>query len=137
MRRAENEWIHVVHTYQKGDSRVYVNGALDGVSTNQGAPLNIRIPARLWLGGWYNNYDFVGDIDEVRVSKVARSAEWVRLEYENQKSMQTLVGPVVQKGDVFSVSQSRFTIAEGKSVTATAQAGGAQKLYWILKRDGR
>ena len=30
--------------------------------------------------------------------------------------------------------RSRST--EGKSVTVTAQAGGAQKVYWILKRDG-
>ena len=46
----------------------------------------------MWLGGWYNNYRFVGDIDEVRISKVARSADWIKLEYENQKPLQTLVG---------------------------------------------
>ena len=32
-----SQWIHVVHTYHKGDSRIYVNGQLDGVSTGQGA----------------------------------------------------------------------------------------------------
>jgi hypothetical protein len=79
------QWVHVVHTYEKGDSRVYVNGVLDGVSTSQGAPLAIKSPARLWIGGWYNVYDFIGDIDEVRISKVVRSADWVRLQYENQK----------------------------------------------------
>ena len=42
-------------------------------------------PSRLWIGGWYHNYNFVGDIDEVRISKVARSADWIRLQYENQK----------------------------------------------------
>ena len=52
----------------------------------------IKSPARLWIGGWYNNYDFVGDIDEVRISKVARSADWMRLQYENQKPLQTLTG---------------------------------------------
>ena len=86
------EWVHVVHTYQKGDSRLYVNGVLDGASTNAAAPLAIKSPARLWIGGWYNNYDFIGDIDEVRISKVARSADWVRLQYENQKPLQTLAG---------------------------------------------
>ena len=44
----------------------------------------------MWIGGWYNNYEFVGDIDEVRISKVVRSADWVRLQYENQKPLQTL-----------------------------------------------
>ncbi|TXT35988.1 MAG: hypothetical protein FD138_1139 [Planctomycetota bacterium] len=128
------EWIHVVHTYANGEGRIYINGRLDGAAK---PTLNIKSPARLWLGGWYHNYDFVGDLDEVRVSKVARSADWVRLEYENQKPMQTLVGPIVSNGDAFSVSHSQLTVAEGTSATITAQAGGAQKLSWILKRDGR
>ena len=91
------DWIHVVHTYTQGEARLYINGVLDGKS-NQGAPLAIKSPARLWIGGWYNNYNFVGDIDEVRISKVARSADWVKLQYENQKPLQTLVGPLVRAG---------------------------------------
>jgi hypothetical protein len=132
-----NEWVHVMHTYQKGDSRLYVNGVLAGISTSQGAPLAIKTPARLWIGGWYHNYNFIGDIDEVRVSKVARSADWARLQFENQKPQQTLVGLVVQPGNTFGVSQEKITVPEGQSVTITAQAGGAQKIYWVLKRDGR
>ena len=133
-RQPMKEWLHVVHTYGDGPRRIYINGKLDAEAPTK---LDIKNPARLWLGGWYHNYDFVGDLDEVRVSRVARSADWVRLEYENQKPMQTLVGPVVQKGDAFSVSQTQLTVAEGKSATFTAQAGGAQKVFWILKRDGR
>lgn len=128
-----NEWNHVVYTYAGGDARIYVNGQLAGEDK---PVLNIKSPARLWLGGWYHNYDFVGDLDEVRISKVARSADCVRLEFENQKPLQTVVGPVVQKGDAFSVSPSRLTVAEGRTATFTARAGGAQKLYWILKKDG-
>ena len=131
------QWAHVVHTYQKGDSRLYVNGVLDGTSTAAGSPLNIRTPARLWIGGWYNNYTFVGDIDEVRISKVVRSADWIRLQYENQKPLQTLTGPVVRPGNAFSVSPARVTMLEGKSATISAEAGGAQKIYWILKSEGR
>ncbi|HEY3320594.1 MAG TPA: DUF2341 domain-containing protein [Planctomycetota bacterium] len=131
-----SQWTHVVHTYRQGEARLYVNGVLDATNTG-GPPLSIKSPSRLYIGGWYNNYSFVGDIDEVRVSKVTRSAEWVRLEYENQKPQQTLVGIVVQPGNDFSVSPETLTVAEGKSATITAKAGGAQKLYWILKRDGR
>ena len=132
-----NEWVHVVHTYQPGDSRIYVNGAISGVSTRPGAPLAIKSPARLFMGGWYHDYDFVGDIDEVRVSKVARSADWVKLEYENQRALQTLTGPVVRPGNEFSVSESQVTVLEGRSATLTARADGALKLYWILGSDGR
>ena len=136
-RLALAEWVHLVHTYEQGDSRLYVNGVLDGHNKTPNAPLNIKTPARLYLGGWYNNYNFIGDLDEVRVSKVVRSADWVRLEYENQKPLQTLVGPLVRAGSEFSVSAAQLTVAEGKSATVTAQAGGAQKVYWILQRDGR
>lgn len=130
------EWLHVVYTYEPGNSRIYVNGVIDSAASGRATPLNIRSPAKLWLGGWYQNYDFIGDLDEVRISKVARSADWVRLQFENQKPMQTLVGPVVSKGNTFAVSQSQLTVPEGKSATVTAQAGGAQKVSWILKREG-
>jgi len=128
------EWIHVVHTYSSKDGKLYINGELDGASDPL---LNIKSPGRLWIGGWYNNYDFVGDIDEVRVSRVARSADWVRLQYENQKPLQTLVGPVIQSGNAFSVSRNSLAIEEGKSATLTAKAGGALKVYWTLTRGGR
>ena len=122
------EWIHVVHTYDREDGRIYINGQLDGAAKPL---LDIKSTARLWLGGWYNNYGFVGDLDEVRISRVARSADWIKLQYENQKPHQTLVGPLVQPGDEFSVSQTKLEVAEGQSVTVTAKAGGAQKVFWI------
>ncbi len=131
-----SHWMHVVHTYSPGDSRIYVNGQLDGVTREKGSPLNIRSPARMWIGGWYGNYEYQGDIDELRISKVARSADWVRLEYENQKPLQTLVGSLVQPGDGFAVSHERITVDEARSVTLTAKAGGADKVYWLLTRDG-
>ncbi|MBL8852829.1 MAG: DUF2341 domain-containing protein [Planctomycetaceae bacterium] len=131
------DWTHVVHTYRKGEARLYVNGVLDGTNVADGGPLQIQTPARLFLGGWYNNYDFVGDLDEVRVSHVVRSPEWVKLQFENQKPNQSLVGPIVQPGKEFLISQSQLVVAENQNATITAQAGGAQKILWILKRDGR
>ena len=131
-----NEWTHVIHTYEKGDSRVYVNGVLEGTSRKQGSPLAIKSPARLWLGGWYHNYDFIGDLDEVRVSKVVRSPDWVRLQYENQKSLQTLVGSIVKPGSSFTVSSATATVIEGDSAMFSAEAGGAQKVLWLLRSGG-
>lgn len=135
-RLTPGEWTHVVHTFAPGEARVYVNGRLDGASVHKGSSMAIKRPARLWLGGWYNQYDFVGELDEVRISKVARPPEWVRLQYENQKPLQMLVGPVVRPGSVFSVSATKLTVREGQRATVTAEAGGAQKIYWVLKRAG-
>lgn len=132
-----NHWIHVVHTYKEGEARIYVNGVLEGETKAKGGPLNIRTPARMYLGGWYGNFQFEGDIDEARLSNVTRSADWVKLEYENQKPMQTLAGTLVKPGSDFSVSEKQLVVTEGKSATITARAGGAQKVYWVLKADGK
>lgn len=128
------EWVHVAHTYERGEGKVYLNGTFDASAK---PTLTIQSPARLWIGGWYDNYDFVGAIDEVRVSKVARPADWIRLEYENQKPLQTLVGPVVQASKEFGLSETEAILPEGKSRTFQAKAGGAQKVTWTVKRGGR
>ncbi len=131
-----SQWQHVVHTYEKGDSRIYINGVMDGQSLRDANPLRIKRPCKMWIGGWYNNYEFVGDIDEVRVSQVARSADWIKLEYENQKPNQTLVGPVVTPGNRFEVSSQQLTVDEGARATVKAAADGAQKIFWIVADQG-
>jgi hypothetical protein len=130
-----DQWTHILHTYEKGNSRIYVNGELSNSSETPDAPLAIKSPARFYIGGWYNNYDYVGDVDEVRISSQVRSANWAKLQFENQKEMQTLSGLVVQPGNEFSVSDEKATIDEGSQKTFTVKALGARKIYWILKRD--
>ncbi len=129
-----NEWVQVVHTYEKGNSRVYVNGILDG---NSSPILDIPTPARMWIGGWYNNYNYIGDVDEVRVSKVSRSPDWIKLQFENQKPLHTASGLLVSSGDEFKVSTKEVSILEGKTVTIKAEVKGAQKLYWSINKGGK
>ncbi len=126
-------WHHVVHTYASGVAKLYVDGALDASAS---VSMSMPNPSLMWIGGWYDSYNHVGDIDEVRVSKVARSANWIKLEYENQKPLQTLVGAPVQAGATFAVSPTSVTLNEGGASTLTGQAGGAQKVYWIERRNG-
>jgi len=147
------EWHQVVHTWEPGRSLVYIDGVLAGMSTNRGAPLNVRQPARLWIGGWYDHFDFDGVIDEARVSNRVRSPEWIRFEYENQKPLQTAVGPLVSPGREFGVSiagaerdpegqapqaKGQALVAEGQALEFDARAGGAQRVWWTLQgADGR
>ncbi|MEI6605151.1 MAG: DUF2341 domain-containing protein [Verrucomicrobiota bacterium] len=131
---ALSNWIHVAHTYKNGEAKIYVNGVLDGTYT--AGTMDIPTPASMYLGGWNGSYNYAGDMDEVRISRVTRSADWIRLEYENQKPLQSLVGSVVLDGSTFSVSPASVTMNESTSPTLTAQAGGAQKVYWIEKRNG-
>jgi hypothetical protein len=133
---AVGQWHHVAATYDNGTSRIYVNGKLDGSNVRKAA-MSIVKDVCMDIGGWRGgSYNFAGDIDEVRVSHVARSADWMKLQYENQKPQQTLLGCLVPPGNAFAVTPGEIKLDEGKSLTVTAQAGGAQKLYWIIKRDG-
>jgi hypothetical protein len=130
------QWNHVAATYENGTSKIYVNGKLDGTRYHKAA-MSIVKDIVMSIGGMRGTeFRYIGDIDEVRVSRVSRSADWMKLQYENQKPMQSLVGPIVQKGSQFALSHTAIQVQEGKSVTVVAQAGGAQKTYWILKKDG-
>jgi hypothetical protein len=132
---AIGQWCHVAATYENGTSRIYVNGRLEGSNYHKAAMSMVK-DIGMNIGGLRGSYQFSGEIDEVRVSRVARSADWIKLEYENQKAQQPLVGALVRPGSAFSVSPAEIRMAEGRSATVTAQAGGAQKVYWVLKRDG-
>lgn len=130
-----NRWCHVAATYAEGTSRIYVDGKLDGSSVRPRATMSLMNDVGVTIGGFRGQFQFTGRIDEVRVSNVARSADWIKLEYENQKPDQTLVGSLVQKGDAFGVSPEEIAVAEGEDLTVTAQVGGAQKVAWIVRRD--
>lgn len=127
------EWSYVTHTYDKNDSRLYVDGKPDGRTS---PALHIKSPARLWIGGWYNDYSYEGDMDEVRVSSVARSPEWIKLEYENQTPWQSLVGHVVTPGDEVSLTADRLILDQGQSVQLTVKAPGALAVR-LQDQDGR
>ncbi len=131
------EWVYIVHTYQSTGTRLYLNGVLD--ASNNGGTMNIPTSSRFDIGGFVptDGFSFVGEMDEVRISNVVRSADWVKLEYENQKPLQTLVGGIVPSGSNFSVSPTSVTMNEAATTTLTAQAGGARKVYWLYQKNGQ
>jgi len=130
------QWNHVAATYENGTNKIYVNGKLDGARYHKAA-MSIVKDIVVSIGGMRGtDFRYIGDIDEVRVSRVARSADWMKLQYENQNALQTLVGPLVPNGSDFEMSHASIQLQEGKSVTVVAKAGGAQKIYWVLKKDG-
>ncbi len=122
-----DEWHYVTHTYDKNDGRLYLDGKLDGKAS---PTLNIKSPARLWIGGWYDVYSYEGDMDEVRVSSVARSPEWIKLEYANQAPNQCLVGHVVTRGGEVTLTADRLVLNQGEAVTYKANVPGALSVSW-------
>lgn len=136
-RVATGEWTHLAHVYERGVARVYVNGVLDASREGRATPLSIQAPSRLWLGCWHGHDVFDGDLDEVRLASVARSPAWLRLTHGNQKPMQELAGHLVTEGDAWGVVPERVVVREGSTATVRGLAGGARRVWWTLRRDGK
>jgi len=139
-----NEWSHIALSISQNRVRFYVDGVLDRTIDNNARAVSklgtLKTPAStpVDLGDHGNGRGpFNGALDEVRFESIARSDNWLKLCFENQKPLQSLVGPLVQDGNLFSVSQSSLTMKEGASVALTAEAGGARKTFWVLKDGGR
>jgi MSHA biogenesis protein MshQ len=88
-------WYHVVGTWDAGGMQVCVNGRLDtsGLDTtsarNTAGGVNIGSQLDEEYNPTYLNCPFDGIMDEVRISKVARSADWIETCYNNQHSPST------------------------------------------------
>ncbi len=84
----QDRWYYVVGVYESPQMRIYIDGQLDNTldTTN---PFILNSVKDLFIG---NNFtcptschsNFNGTIDEIRVSGVARSADWIRASYEAQ-----------------------------------------------------
>jgi len=77
-----HEWYHIAGTYDRAWVRMYINGnQVDARSLS--LPINAN-NSELSLGDRSNNDYFTGQLDEMRVSSVARSADWVKARYDNE-----------------------------------------------------
>jgi hypothetical protein len=87
------KWVHIVGVRNGISQSLYVNGLLvdNSITSITGANRNTTFEVNLGRNSQNNGSFFSGQLDEVRISNVARSADWVRLNYENQKPHQTLV----------------------------------------------
>lgn len=77
---------YVVATYDGSQMKVYVNGVLDNTFSLSGSIDTASIPLFIGKRG-DNNLHFDGIIDEPRISGgIARSADWITTEYNNQNN---------------------------------------------------
>ncbi|MDB5047820.1 MAG: hypothetical protein JWO30_891 [Fibrobacteres bacterium] len=110
-----NAWVHLAGVYSGSAWILYRNGlkvSETPADTNGAKPS----PGAWRIGAEFASPPgsptrsvtryFHGWLDEVRVSNVARSAEWIKLAYENQKDAQTLV-TVGQTVTALAAPQSR------------------------------
>jgi hypothetical protein len=117
-------WHHIVGVSDGAAKLLYVNGVL--AATNPGTDLanfagpnataavttdTMTIGRQAETGARY----WQGDLDEVRLATVARSANWIRLEYENQKENQNFIGPLT--APTVSYTQDSVTWYEDYATT--------------------
>jgi hypothetical protein len=81
-------WYDIVYTVSPTGYTIYANGAPVGSNTFSDTPLLYDANHILTIGNCANSCGeyFGGNIDEVRVSNIVRSADWIKTEYLNQLS---------------------------------------------------
>jgi hypothetical protein len=111
-------WTQIVGTSDSsGNVDLYVNGTLDNSSSQSFYNLDSLVRAYS-IGGHptATGYNFDGVIDEVKISNLARSADWIASEYNNQSSPSTFYS--VGAANIPSISTlSPSSGAVGTSVT--------------------
>jgi hypothetical protein len=79
-------WYYLTGTYDGNNIRLYANGALKTTTGVIGTNPQMNTGSLMFGKASFNSTDFVnGTMDEIRIEKNARSADWIKLCYENQR----------------------------------------------------
>ncbi len=121
---AVNNWHNIVGIRKGASSYLYLNGVLvDSTYTNATNNAARIDTADVHIGKWggaagtaqtSNDRFFDGILDEIRISKVVRSADWNALDFGSQNAAQTLltdsVAPVIRYAADSIVAEVGFSI---------------------------
>ncbi len=124
-------WHHVVGTYDGSLMRVFIDGVQDANTLSKTAAITAPLPPEdhVWIGygdqptdvSWSSEWQ--GQIDEVRISNVARSACWIQTSYNNANSPGTFVTPGAEQA-------AGPTAADVVSLDATGYPGRGVLVSW-------
>lgn len=104
-------WYHLVMTYDSSAGLIgYVNGASDGTAAANGTANTNAISTFIGSDPSTGGRGWNGKIDQVTISSVARSANWITTEYNNQSAPGTFetLGTEVSLGG--AVRNSNFLL---------------------------
>jgi hypothetical protein len=126
-------WVHLVGVRNGPTSLLYVDGVLIDAETRLDASTAARRTVDFEIGrspdGGTSNaarYYWRGMLDEVRLASVSRTADWAKLEYENQKTAQTLVwftAPPVSIGSAAAARKNPVASLSVKSFPGGVRIG--------------
>lgn len=81
-------WYYVCGTYNGSTVTLYTNGGVDGTPASMTHNYN-QTGLSVYFGTYGSGEWFYGTLDEIRISKIGRSANWVQTEYNNQNNLST------------------------------------------------
>lgn len=132
----DSTWRHVAGVRNNNSAYLYLNGAQEG--TASGTLSDARNTAPMWLGNYTATYAagelYKGDMDEVRISSSARSADWLKLTYYSLKktAYNGDTGAGTSKLITFGSQQSNAYLSPGiwtsDAITATGIYGNWNQL---------
>jgi hypothetical protein len=127
-----SSWRHVVLTYDGTNYRAYLNGSNVASGTTTGALSLGTNTNPLYIGyntAWTNE-QFDGLIDEVRISRTARSPQWISTEYNNQNT------PGPGSGAFFkSLGSEEEVRAEQEGFRFRLDDGNESGATWLVNQD--
>ncbi|MHA2100826.1 MAG: DUF2341 domain-containing protein, partial [Candidatus Kariarchaeaceae archaeon] len=109
-------WHHVVTTYDGSTMKIYMDGLQDVNTLAKSDNILSALPYPFRIGhadhpeGVAWTYPWLGQIDEVRVSKIARSPNWIQTEYNNQFNPNNFysLGNETEVIDEFPIDEAYF-----------------------------
>jgi hypothetical protein len=132
------QWQQFTVTVAGGKVDIYRNGAL--ILSDNAVGFNITRVRRAFnyfgRNDWNTGSYFKGLLDEPVLSKVPRSADWIRLAYANQNAAQTLIAfskpvPPIQCTATFT-APSDTSISEGSTLVLNGSAECATGYNWSV-----
>ncbi len=111
---SDDSWYHIVATRaSNGDRFLYLDG--EQVATDNSTASftiddeDVFLSSSVWA--------FVGIMDEVRISNIARDSAWIATEYNNQSSPGTFIVEINAEPVLSSIESSSITYSSGDSPT--------------------
>ncbi|MCG6923142.1 MAG: DUF2341 domain-containing protein [Acidobacteria bacterium] len=103
---SNNVWHQVVATFDGVNTRIYLDGVVDATGSKTSELIAANAEGAIWLGhadqpkdkDWSNPWAWIGQLDEMRISRVARSGDWIATEWNNQRAGSTFLGVAPEEG---------------------------------------
>ena len=129
-----NQWGLYTVTVSGKNAKIYRNGTLVASDVFPVAVSNLR-RAYNYIGrsNWSGDEYFAGKLDEIQLHDVARSADWIKLAYSNQKAVQNLVSflpPATFCPTQKFAVPTDTTLSEGSSLELYGTADCATSYQW-------